>query len=81
LSASLASRAQGRHPVVFAREIAVEVLQMTRYDTILDAYGFEMVTLASSNSFSYSKRQVPLRTYMEQHMQPQSPDALANETW
>ncbi len=54
---------------------------MTRYDTILDAYGFEMVTLASSNSFSYSKRQVPLRTYMEQHMQPQSPDALANETW
>ena len=40
-----------------------------------------MVTLASSNSFSYSKQCVPLRTYVEQHMQPQPPAALANETW
>ncbi len=57
------------------------MLDSTRYDALLAKYGFEMVTLASSNSFSYSKRQLSLRTYMEQHMQPQSLQALANETW
>lgn len=39
------------------------------------------MTLASSNSFSYSKQRVSLRTYVEQHMQPQDTNALANETW
>jgi hypothetical protein len=45
------------------------------------AYGFEMVTLASSNSFSYNKQRVSLRAYVEQYMRPQSAAALANETW
>lgn len=72
---------QGKRPVVFAREVADRVLETTRYDALLEEYGFEMVTLASSNSFSYSKRRLSLRTYMEQHMQPQPPAALANETW
>ncbi len=66
---------------MFAREVADRVLEMTRYDALLEKYGFEMVTLASSNSFSYSKRRLSLRSYMQQHMQPQTPAALANETW
>jgi hypothetical protein len=57
------------------------VLQATQFEALLQTYGFEMVTLASSNSFSYSKRQVSLRAYMEQHMRPQQRAALANETW
>lgn len=57
------------------------MLQATQLDALLHNYGFEMVTLASSNSFSYSKQSVSLRTYVEQHMQPQDSTALANETW
>jgi hypothetical protein len=72
---------QGRRPVVFARENTAEIIRDTRADALVEEYGFEMVTLASSNSFSYSKRQLSLREYMEQHMQPLSPAALANETW
>ena len=74
-------RTQGRRPVVFARAVDEEVFQATQFEALLQTYGFEMVTLASSNSFSYSKRQVSLRAYMEQHMRPQQPAALANETW
>ena len=72
---------QGRRPVVFAREITAHALEATRLEQLLHTYGFEMVTLASSNSFSYSKRQLSLREYVEEHMQPQAPSALANETW
>ena len=57
------------------------MLDSTRYDALLAKYGFEMVTLASSNSFSYSTRQLSLRAYVEEHMQPQAAGALANETW
>ncbi len=63
------------------REITPEVLEATRSEAILETYGFETVTLASCNSYSYSKRRVSLREYMQQHMQPQSPTALANATW
>ncbi len=57
------------------------MLQATQLEALVRAYGFEMVTLASSNSFSYSKQTVSLRAYVEQHMQPQTAAALANETW
>jgi len=57
------------------------VLDTTLFEPLLHTYGFETVTLASCNSYSYNKRQVTLRAYMEEHMQPQEPAARANETW
>jgi hypothetical protein len=77
---------RGRRPVVFTRpesqDASLIAFQAVTTEASLRArYPHLAVTLASSNSFSYQKRQATLEDYLDNHMAPQPPDALANESW
>jgi hypothetical protein len=48
---------------------------------LLKKHGEIPVVLASANSYSASKQPSTLKTYLQNHLAPQTLEARANETW
>ena len=47
-------------------------------DQLLKTYGSSIVRLSSANSYSYEKRDITFRKYVEDMMGPQKLETLAN---
>ncbi|XP_076033779.1 jmjC domain-containing protein 8-like [Oratosquilla oratoria] len=54
---------------------------LTKRSALLDRYGHTTVRLSSANSYSYDKRDITFDTYCTNHIHPQKPSTLGNETF